>query len=124
MYTDAKKVNLSEIQNEYSLYNLIRAIKRVNLIFASFYKLYLEKKIKKKANILILFNLIKSFRNHIRINRTESKALSHTAFAILQEESTESPADTQFSEKLTPLSSRFCLYSEIHSYFSCSYIIK
>ncbi len=61
MYINIKRVNLSEIQNKYPLYNLIRVIKRVNLIFISFYKLYLKKKIKKKANISILFNLIKLF---------------------------------------------------------------
>ncbi len=94
MYTDVKRVNLLEIQNEYSLYNLIRVIKRVDSIFTSFYKLYLKKKIKKRANILILFDLIKSFRNHIRINKTEFKTLSYTAFATLQEEFTESLAAT------------------------------
>ncbi len=83
MYTDVKRVNLLEIQNKYSLYNLIRVIKKVDLIFISFYKLYLKKKIRKKMNISILFDLIKLFRNHIQINRAESKALSHTAFVML-----------------------------------------
>ncbi len=65
MYIDVKKVNLLKIQNKYSLYNLIRVIKKVNLMFASFYKLYLKKKIKKRVNILILFDLIELFQNYI-----------------------------------------------------------
>ncbi len=52
-------------------------------MFISFYKLYLKKKIRKKINIPILFNLIKLFQNHIQINRVKSKALSHTTFIIL-----------------------------------------
>jgi len=83
VYTDIKRVNLSEIQNEYSLYDLIRVIKGVNLMFTSFYELYLKKKIRKRANIPILFDLIESFRNHIRINRAEFKAPSYTAFVTL-----------------------------------------
>ncbi len=61
MYINVKRINLLKIQNEYFLYNLIRVIKKVDLIFTSFYELYLKKKIRKKINILILFNLIKLF---------------------------------------------------------------
>ena len=61
MYINVKRVNLLEVQNKYSLYNLIRAIKKVDSIFVSSYKLYLKKKIKKKMNISILFDLIELF---------------------------------------------------------------
>ncbi len=56
-------------------------------MFASFYKLYLKKKIRKKMNISTLFDLIKLFRNHIWINRVEFKTLFYIAFTMLQEDS-------------------------------------
>ncbi len=117
-------MNLPEIQNEYPLYDLIRAIKGVDPMFASSYELYLEKKIRKRANIPTLFDLIKSFRNHIRINRAESKAPSHTAFVTLQGDPAESTTATQFSAKSTPLPTRPCLCSKIHLFSACPYIIK
>ena len=89
MYINVKRINLLKIQNEYFLYNLIRVIKKVDLIFTSFYELYLKKKIRKKINILILFNLIKLFQNYIQINRIEFKTSSYKAFITLQEDSTE-----------------------------------
>ncbi len=76
-------MNLSNIQNENSLYNFIIIIKSVNSIFANLYKIALKRNIYKNINILSIFNLIKSFQNYLQINKIVFKTLSYTAFIIL-----------------------------------------
>ena len=76
-------MNLSNIQNENSLYNFIIIIKSINSIFVNLYKIALKRNIYKNINILSIFNLIKSFQNYLQINKIVFKTLSYTAFIIL-----------------------------------------
>ncbi len=58
-------MNLSNIQNENSLYNFITIIKSVNSIFAGLYEIALKRDIYKNIDILLIFDLIKLFQNHL-----------------------------------------------------------
>ncbi len=123
MYIAALKVALLEVQNENPLYDFITAVKGLNPIFAGSYKIALEEKISRNTEIPSIFDLIETFRNHIRINRAVSRAPSHTAFATLQEQlliesSTESPQ----SQPSRTSSYRPCLCSDRHRYSECSYL--
>ena len=80
-------MNLSNIQNENSLYNFIMIIKSVNSIFINLYKITLKRNIYRNINILLIFDLIKLFQNYLQINKIISKTFSYIAFTILQEES-------------------------------------
>ena len=61
MYINAKKMNLSDIQNKNFLYNFIMIIKSIDSIFADLYKIALKRDIYKNINISLIFNLIKLF---------------------------------------------------------------
>ncbi len=58
-------------------------IKSVNSIFVSLYKIALERDIYRNINILLIFDLIKLFQNHLQINKIIFKTLSYIAFIIL-----------------------------------------
>ncbi len=57
-------MDLLNIQNKNSLYNFITIIKSVNFIFADLYKIALKRNIYRNINILLIFDLIKLFRNY------------------------------------------------------------
>ncbi len=65
MYINAKKINLFNIQNKNSLYNFITIIKSVNSIFVNLYKITLKRNIYRNIDILLIFDLIKLFQNHL-----------------------------------------------------------
>ncbi len=58
-------MNLFNIQNKNSLYDFIIIIKSINFIFINLYKIALKRNIYKNINILLIFNLIKLFQNHL-----------------------------------------------------------
>jgi hypothetical protein len=110
IYTDAKLLELPEVLGEKSLYDFLLAIKGSDPSFADIQKMLLEDKIKENRALPTVYDLIESYRNHIRVSRATTKASSHTVFATFQDKP-PSP-----SIKGLPGS---CVCGETHFYGQC-----
>lgn len=72
-----------------------------------------------------LYDVVKKFRNYLRLNRASSKASTHTAFAILQKENSEdSTTETSIELLKAERTPPKCLCDELHFFSQCPYLIR
>lgn len=112
IYTDAKELDLPDIQKDRAIYDFLCAIKSIDSAFANTYEILLNEKMSEKQPIPAIFDLISKFRNHLRLDEETTKfpAYEHSAFAT-------------FNSKEAPWT-KLCVYGEIHRFSNCPYLIE
>jgi hypothetical protein len=100
----------------------------MNLSFVFERKTILNHEMNQNKSSTSIRNLLKEFRNHLRIARTLiTKKTTHEAFATLQEKSSnDETTDQKKSEKLLnrKIENRSCLCDRKHSFNECYYLIE
>src|SRR4051812_33326379 len=115
VYTDAKKLELPEVQDDRPLYDFLLAIKFLEPNFAGIHEVLITQKSKESTALPTLFDLIEDFRNHRRLAQAASSAKpspSHSAFATFQGDSDNSKKE------------RKCLCGEMHQFKRCPYLVE
>jgi len=117
MYTEAKKLNLAEVQDERPLFDFLNALKSVDSVYANTRNIEISDAVDSNRELPTLYDVIEKYRNYRRVNQalSTSKA-SHSAFATFQDEQ----PSTEPSER--PKSMR-CLCGEDHRFEKCPYLI-
>ena len=115
MYTEAKKLDLPDVQKDRAIYDFLRTIKSIDSAFASTHEILIDEKINENQPIPTIFDLISKFRNHLRLDREATKRFTHdhAAFATFNGEANK---DTQWTKK--------CVCDEIHRFSECPYLIE
>jgi hypothetical protein len=101
----------------------------MNLSFVIDRKTILNHEMNQNKSSISIKNLLKEYRNHLRIARTLiTKRTTHEAFATLQEKSFDEKTTDQEkkSEKSSNRKSenRSCLCEKKHSFSECYYLIE
>lgn len=68
MYTEARRLDLPEVQKDRAIYDFLRTIKSIDSTFAYTYEILLDKKIRENQPIPTVFDLISNFRYHLRLS--------------------------------------------------------
>lgn len=115
MYTEAKKLDLPDVQKDRAIHDFLRAIKSIDSAFANTHEILIDEKISENQPIPTIFDLISRFRNHLRLDRetTQLPTHDHSAFATLNGE----------TNKDTPRTKE-CVCGEIHRWNDCLYLIE
>ena len=90
IYDDAVKLNISDINDILSLYDFLNIIRFIEFFYVAIQKLLIEYFIKRAEKTIIMKKLLKNYRNHVKLIRIlikSKKKISHSIFAILQNES-------------------------------------
>jgi hypothetical protein len=129
IYAKTKRLNLSDVQNDRCVYDFLNSLRTMNLSFVFDKKTILNHEMNQKKFSTSIRNLLKEFRNHLRIARTLiTKKTIHEAFAILQEKSSNDEIIDQEKElkKLSnrKIENRSCLCDRKHSFNECYYLIE
>ncbi len=112
MYTEAKKLDLPDVQKDRAIYDFLRTIKFIDSAFANIHEILLDEKITENKPIPTIFDLISKFRNHLRLNQETTRSYTHTAFATLNGKAQKEPW------------TRECVCGEIHRFSDCLYLIE
>jgi hypothetical protein len=88
IYAKTKRLNLSDMQNDWCAYDFLNSLRTMNLWFVFKRKTILNHEMNQKKFSTSIKNLLEEFRNHLRIAQTLiTKKTIHEAFATLQEKS-------------------------------------
>ncbi len=97
MYAEMIRLNLFDVQKDRCLYDFLNALRIVDVTFVVDRKTILNYEVQQEKSSSFILDLLKKFRNHLRIVRTlfnqidhTNKKINHSAFAILQDQNTES----------------------------------
>src|SRR5438045_3249893 len=112
IYTDAKKLELPEVQDDRPLYDFLLVIKSLEPTFAVTHEVLIAQKTKEDQDLLTLYNLVEDFRNHRCITQTTTTKPSHSAFATFQ-------GETASSNVRKP-----CVCGDMHLFRQCPYLIE
>ncbi len=117
------------MQNDRCAYDFLNSLRTMNLSFVSERKTILNYEMNQKKSSTSIRNLLKEFRNHLRIARALiTKKTTHEAFATLQEKSSND--ETTDQEKRSKKSSnrkiqnRSCLCDRKYLFKDCYYLIE
>ncbi len=134
IYTKTKRLNLFDVQNDRCAYDFLNSLRTMNLSFVFERKTILNHEMNQNKFSTSIRNLLKEFRNHLRIARTLiTKKTTHEAFATLQEKSFNDEITDQEkeSEKFSnrkfenrKYNDRSCLCDKKHSFNECYYLIE
>jgi hypothetical protein len=128
IYAKTKRLNLSDVQNDRCAYDFLNSLRTMNLSFMFERETILNHEINQNKSSTSIRNLLKEFRNHLRIARTLiTKKTTHEAFATLQEKSSnDETTDQKKSEKFSnrKIENRSCLCDRKHSFNECYYLIE
>jgi hypothetical protein len=91
MYAKTIRLNIFDVQKDRCLYDFLNALRIVDVTFVVDKKTILNYEIQQKKSSSFILNLLKKFRNHLRIVKTlfnqidhTDKRTNHSTFAILQ----------------------------------------
>jgi hypothetical protein len=133
IYAKTKRLNLFDVQNDQCAYDFLNSLRTMNLSFVSDRETILNHEMNQSKSSTSIKDLLKEFRNHLRIARTLiTKRATHEAFATLQEKSSnEKTTDQKKSEKFSnrrfennKIENRFCLCDRKHLFKDCYYLIE
>jgi hypothetical protein len=133
IYAKTKRLNLSDVQNDWCAYDFLNSLRTMNLSFMFDKKTILNHEMNQNKSSTSIKNLLEEFRNHLRIARTLiTKRATHEVFATLQEKSsnektTESKKSEKFSNRQienSKIENRSCLCNKKHLFKDCYYLIE
>jgi flagellar motility protein MotE (MotC chaperone) len=133
IYVKTERLNLSDVQNDRCAYDFLNSLRTMNLSFVFDRKTILNHEINQRKFSTSIRNLLKEFRNHLRIARTLiTKRATHEAFATLQEKSSnEKTIDQKESKKFSnrrfensKIENKSCLCDRKHLFKDCYYLIE
>jgi hypothetical protein len=133
IYAKTKRLNLSDVQNDRCAYDFLNSLCTMNLSFVSDRETILNHEMNQRKFSTSIRDLLKKFRNHLRIARALiTKRATHEAFATLQEKSSnEKTTDQKESEKFSTrrfenskIENRSCLCDRKHLFKDCYYLIE
>ncbi len=122
------------MQNNRCAYDFLNSLRTMNLSFVIDRKTILNHEMNQKKSSISIKNLLKEFRNHLRIARILiTKKATHEAFVTLQEK-TSNEKKTDQKKKSRKFSNRkfenrnfeerSCIYDKKHLFKDCYYLIE
>jgi hypothetical protein len=126
-YAKIKRLNLSDVQNDRCAYDFLNSLRTMNLSFVFNKKTILNHEMNQNKSSTSIKNLLKEFRNHLRIARALiTKKAIHEAFVTLQDKTQNENTIDQKSEKIEnrKIENRFCLCDKKHLFKDCYYLIE
>jgi predicted ATP-dependent protease len=133
IYAKTKRLNLSDVQNDRCAYDFLNSLRTVNLSFVFDKETILNHEMNQEKSSTSIKNLLKKFRNYLRIAQTLiTKRTIYEAFATLQEKfSKEKTTDQKESKKFSnrkfenrKYDDRSCLCDRKHLFNECYYLIE
>ncbi len=133
IYAKTERLNLFDMQNDRCAYNFLNSLRTMNLSFVFDKKTILNHEMHQSKSSTSIKDLLKEFRNHLRIARALiTKRATHEAFATLQEKSSnEKTTDQKKSRKFSnrrfensKIENRSCLCDKKHLFKDCYYLIE
>jgi flagellar motility protein MotE (MotC chaperone) len=133
IYAKTKRLNLFNVQNDRCAYDFLNSLRTMNLSFMFDKKTIFNHEMNQNKFSTSIRNLLKEFRNHLRIARALiTKKATHEAFATLQEKSSnEKTTDQKESRKFSKrklenskIENRSCLCDRKHFFKDCYYLIE
>ena len=83
IYTDCKKLNLSDVDNDQSLFDFLNVISEIISEFSEYWLCEIQRKQDKKKSLSDLYKLIELFCNNIWIINVNIKREDHEVFTII-----------------------------------------
>jgi hypothetical protein len=115
VYTDAVRLRLPEVQEEYPLYDFLNAIRNVDKAWTAGREAILEERIRRNESLPTIYDIIEDYRNHQRISQATSRASpSYATFATFRGED-ENGRVKRWDK---------CLCGEAHTFRECLYLIE
>ncbi len=129
IYAKTKRLNLSDVQKDRCAYDFLNALRTIDLSFVFDRKTIFDHEINQSKSSTSIRDLLKEFRNHLRIARTLiTKKTIHETFATLQEKSSndETTDQEKKSKKFSKrkIENRSCLCDKKHLFKDCYYLIE
>jgi hypothetical protein len=113
MYAKTIRLNIFDVQEDRCLYDFLNALRIVDVTFVVDKKTILNYEVQQEKSSSFILDLLKKFRNHLRIVKTlfnqidhTDKRVNHSTFTTLQNQSTKS------NEKSDHKCSNNCDHSE------------
>jgi hypothetical protein len=133
IYVKTKSLNLSDVQKDRCAYEFLNALRTMNLSFVSDRETILNHEMNQRKSSTSIRNILKEFRNHVRIARTLiTKKVTHEAFATLQEKSSDEKTtgkkeSKKFSNRRfenSKIENWSCLCDRKHLFKDCYFLIE
>ncbi len=133
IYAKTKRLNLFDVAKNRCAYDFLNSLRTMNLSFVFDKKTILNHEMNQKKSSTSIKNILKEFRNHLRIARALiTKKITHEAFVTLQskisdEEMTDQKKSKKFSNRKfenRKYDDRSCLCEKKHSFNDCFYLIE
>jgi hypothetical protein len=134
IYAKTKRLNLSDVQKNRCAYDFFNSLRTMNLSFVFDRKTILNHEMNQKKSSTSIRNILKEFRNHLRIARTLiTKRTTHEAFVTLQNKISDEKTIDQEKESKKFSNRKFenrkyddrsCLCEKKHSFNDCFYLIE
>jgi hypothetical protein len=116
VYTDAVRLRLPEVQEEYPLYDFLNAIRNVDKAWTAGREAILEERIRRNESLPTVYDIIEDYRNHQRISQATSRAsLPYATFATFFGEDENGRVKKRWDK---------CLCGEAHTFRECPYLIE
>jgi hypothetical protein len=97
MYAKTIRLKIFDVQEDRCLYDFLNALRIVDVTFVVDRETILNYEVQQEKSSLFILDLLKKFRNHLRIVKTlfnqidhTNKRINHSAFATLQNQNTKS----------------------------------
>jgi hypothetical protein len=126
-YAEATKIKLPEVQDDQLLYDLLDALRTVDIAYVAGREAIITDKLENDEPLPSVKKLLKNYRNYLRTTRARTiRGSSHTAFATLQGIPPENPKSEQKQQEKQNQGPRFsdCLCGETHKFKDCPYLIE
>jgi hypothetical protein len=122
IYAKTERLNLFDVQNDRCAYDFLNSLRTMNLSFVSDKKTILNHEMNQSKSSTSIKDLLKEFRNHLRIARTLiTKRAIHEAFVTLQNKTQN---ENTTDQKLKKIENRSCLCDKKHLFKDCYYLIE
>jgi hypothetical protein len=134
IYAKTERLNLFDVAKNRCAYDFLNSLRTMNLSFVFDKKTILNHEMNLKKSSTSIKNILKEFRNHLRIARTLiTKKATHEAFVTLQskisdektidqEKESEKCSNRKFENR--KYDDRSFLCEKKHSFNDCSYLIE
>ncbi len=131
VYSDASALNLSDVQRHRCLFDFLNSLRSIDMTFVTDKEAILNYELQQRKEPSFIRDLLKEFRNHLRITRALIKKSTHSAFATLQENPpSDDSKDEDFKDSKTSKNfknssknTKKCLCESNHSLRECLYIM-
>jgi hypothetical protein len=127
IYAKTERLNLFDVQNDRCAYDFLNSLRTMNLSFVFDKETILNHEMNQRKFSTSIRNLLKEFRNHLRIARALiTKRTTHETFVTLQSKTQNENTTDQKSEKIgnRKIENRSCLCDKKHLFKDCYYLIE